>query len=74
MIRIAITQAAFDAIASTLPLVSVGYEVEAMEGERYVWLAPNVVNRLRGMRRPGEGYSDAIKRIAGQKALATRRG
>jgi hypothetical protein len=36
MVRIASTQAAFDAIASTLPLGSVGYENEANErGERY---------------------------------------
>ena len=47
MIRIAISQAAFDAIAATLPLGSVSYEAEAIEGETYVWLAPNVVNRLR---------------------------
>jgi len=39
----------------TLP---VGFEVEAIEGERYVWLAPNVVNRLRAMRGPRESYSD----------------
>jgi hypothetical protein len=47
-------------VVRTLPLGSVGFEVEAIEGERYVWLAPNVVNRLRALRRPGEGYSDAI--------------
>ena len=41
MIRIAITQAAFDAITATLPLGSVGYENATNErGERYVWLAP----------------------------------
>ena len=35
MVRIAITQAAFEAIARTLPLGSVGYENEASErGER----------------------------------------
>lgn len=35
MIRIAITQAAFEAIAATLPLGSVGYENETNEkGER----------------------------------------
>jgi hypothetical protein len=64
VIRIAISEAAFDAIASTLPLGSVGFENEAIEGERYVWLAPNVVNRLKAQRRPGESYSDVILRIA----------
>ena len=39
MIRIAITVAAFEAIARTLPLGSVGIEAEANErGERLVWL------------------------------------
>jgi hypothetical protein len=39
MIRIAITLEAFEAIARTLPLGSVGYEAEANErGERCVWL------------------------------------
>jgi hypothetical protein len=55
VIRIAISEAAFDAIASTLPLGSVGYENATNErGERLVWLAPAVVNRLRAMRGPGE--------------------
>ena len=65
MIRIAITQAAFEAIAATLPLGSVGYENEVNErGERYLWLAPNVVDRLRALRGPGESYSDVILRLA----------
>jgi hypothetical protein len=65
MIRIAITQAAFDTIAATLPLGSVGYENEINErGERLIWLEPNVVNRLRAMRGPGESFSDVILRLA----------
>ena len=41
MIRIAINVAAFEAIARTLPLGSVGYEAEANErGERYVVTPP----------------------------------
>jgi hypothetical protein len=65
MIRIAISQAAFQAIARTLPLGSVGYENQVNErGERLVWLAPSVVNRLRAMRGPGESYSDVILRLA----------
>jgi hypothetical protein len=64
MIRIAITQAAFDAIAVTLPLGSVSYENAVNErGERYVWLPPNAVNRLKAQRRPGEGYSEVILRL-----------
>lgn len=64
MIRIAISVEAFEAIAKTLPLGSVGYETEANErGERTVWLEEVWVNRLGAMRRPGESYSDAILRI-----------
>jgi hypothetical protein len=47
MIRIAISAEAFEAIASTLPFDSVGYENAVNErGERYVWLEPNVVSGL----------------------------
>ena len=33
-----------------------------------------MADRLGAMRGPGESYSDVILRIAGQEALATRRG
>ena len=47
MIRIAITPAAFEAIAATLPSGSVGYENATNEkGERMIWLEPKVVDRL----------------------------
>ena len=75
MIKIAITVEAFEAIARTLPLGSVGYEAEANErGERTVLLEEVWVDRLGAMRGPDESYSDAIIRIAGREALATRRG
>jgi hypothetical protein len=39
MIRIAISQAAFDAIVATMPLGSVSYENKTNEkGERLIWL------------------------------------
>ena len=64
MVRIAITLAAFEAIARTLPLGSVGYENEANgRGERYVWLDRKVVNQLRALRGPGESFSDVILRL-----------
>ena len=55
MIKIAISQAAFEAIAATLSLGSVGYENEINErGERLIWLAPTVKSEhLRAMRGPG---------------------
>ena len=68
---IATSQAAFDAIASTLPLGSVGYENEVNEaGERCVWLEPAVARRHA---RPRRGYSDVIcgwRRKASSKGLA----
>jgi hypothetical protein len=64
MIRIAITSAAFDAIAATLPLGSVGFEPADTKGERMVWLDPPIVARLKAMRGPGESYSDVILRLA----------
>ena len=73
MIRIAISQAAFDAIVSSMPLGAVGYENEANElGERLIWQAPNVVDRLRALRQPGESYSDVISRLAQAACDETR--
>jgi hypothetical protein len=66
MVRIAISQAAFEAIAQTLP-GSVSFENKINgRGERYVWLEPRVVDRLRALRGPGESYSDVILRLAGR--------
>jgi hypothetical protein len=63
MVRIAISQAAFEAIAKTLSLGSVGFENATNEkGERLIWLDRAVVDRLRAMRGPGESYSDVILR------------
>jgi hypothetical protein len=71
MVRIAITQAAFEAIAATLPLGSVGYENATDEkGERLIWLEPNVVDRLKAMRGPGEDYSAVILRITAAELRA----
>ena len=54
MVRIAITQAAFDAICGTLPHGSVGYENEANErGEKLIWLDHAVVSRAQDHARAG---------------------
>jgi len=67
MIRLAITQAAFDAIAATMPLGSVGYEAETDDnGDRFIWLPRSVVDQLRSRRRSRESYSDTILRLAGE--------
>jgi hypothetical protein len=66
VIRIAISQAAFEAIARTLALGSVNFENATNErGERLIWLERAVIDRLNFLRGPGESYSDVILRIAG---------
>lgn len=66
MTRIAISPAAFDAIKATPPLGSVGFEPEPdAKGERLVWLAPTVVDRLTAMRRPDESYYRMLGLAAG---------
>jgi hypothetical protein len=51
MIRIDITAAAFEAIVATMPLGSAGYEAECTaSGEVRIWLAADVVNKLRALR------------------------
>jgi hypothetical protein len=53
MIKIAISQAAYEAITATMPLGSVGYENATNEnGERLIWLPHDVLNRLNHLRRP----------------------
>jgi hypothetical protein len=64
MVRIAISQAAFDAIAATLPLGSVSYEAEANErGERLIWLEDAMADRLGATLGPGKSYSEVILRL-----------
>ena len=47
MIRITISVEAFEAIARTLPLGSVGYEAEANErGERLIWIEDAMADLL----------------------------
>jgi putative transposase len=51
MIRIAVTAAAFDAIAATLLLGSVGFEHEPNNnGERFIWLEHSIVDKLKHVR------------------------
>jgi hypothetical protein len=65
MIRIAITEAAYEAIAATLPLGSVGYEAERSEtGKVFIWLDRWAMDRLTAERRRGEDLSDTIIRVA----------
>jgi hypothetical protein len=63
MIRIPISQAAFDAIVATMPLGSVGYENQTNEkGERLIWLPPDVLAKL--IRGPGDSFSELASEIS----------
>jgi hypothetical protein len=44
-------------------VVEIALEPDA-NGERQIWLAADVVNRLRSLRGTGESYSDVILRLA----------
>ena len=69
MVRIAITQAAFEAIARTLPFGSVSFENKITEnGERLIWLERRMLDKLNSYRRAGESYSDVILRVAAEDA------
>jgi hypothetical protein len=70
MIRIAITPAAYAAIAATLELGTVAVEPErGTDGSVQIWLDPGVVAKLKALRGPGESYSDVILRVAkGERA------
>ena len=73
MARIAISAEAFEAIARTLPLGSVGYEnaVDA-NGQRLIWLDRAVVERLRSLRGAGDSYSDVILRLVAMEGACAR--
>jgi hypothetical protein len=65
MIKMAITEAAFEAICATMPLGSTGYEAERSEtGTVFIWLDQRAMDRLKAERQRGEDYSGTIIRLA----------
>jgi hypothetical protein len=69
MIRVAITEAAFEVIAATLPLGSTTYEAKvASDGGRFIWLERWAVDQLYALRHRGEELSDVILRVAAMEA------
>ena len=67
MIRIAISQAAFEAIARTLPFGSMSFENAIDEdGDRLIWLERRMLDKLNSHRRAGESTSDVILRVAAE--------
>ena len=68
MIRIVVTEAAFEAVA-ILPLGRVVYEpLLNAQGERLIWVEAHAIDSLAAMRGPGESMSDVILRLVEIKA------
>jgi hypothetical protein len=63
MIRLALTEGAYDAIASTLPKGSGRWPMQRDGSKCFIQVEAAVVDRMRAMRRPGEDYSDVILRL-----------
>ena len=63
MIRIALSDSAYDAIASTLPKGSARWPMQRDGEQCFIQVESAVVNRMRAMRRPGESYSAVILRL-----------
>ena len=59
MFRIALTDAAYDAIASTLPSGAARWPMQRDRGQCFIQVEAPVVDRMRAMRRPGESFSEA---------------
>jgi hypothetical protein len=60
MIRVALTDAAYDAIASTLPKGAARWPMQRDRGQSFIQVEAAVVDRMRAMLRPGESYSQVI--------------
>jgi hypothetical protein len=61
MIRIAITPAAYEAIAATLALGTVAVEPEpARDGTAHIWLDPGVVAKLKAADCLEQAHSDLL--------------
>jgi hypothetical protein len=69
MVRITVSQAAFEAVAAALPLGRVVYEpLLNAQGERLIWVEQFALDRLAVLRGPSESYSDVILRLVGEGA------
>ena len=63
MIRIAITAAAFNVVAKTLPLGSVAYEAETTsDGGRFIWIDRRARGQLDALRGPSSGSPRSRRR------------
>jgi hypothetical protein len=63
MIRLVLTEGAYDVIASGLRKGSARWPMQRDNGRRFIQVEAAVVDRMRTMRRPNEDYSDVILRL-----------
>ena len=63
MIRIALNEVAYEAIASTLPKGAARWPMQRDRGQCFIQVEAAVLDRMRAMRRPGESYSQVILRL-----------
>ena len=68
MIRIEISAAAYAALSAGVAEHSLLPAQESPAGGFYLWLDKVTLNKLRASRGPGEGYSEAIIRMAKAEA------
>jgi hypothetical protein len=72
MIRIALSDAAYDAIAATLPTGSARWPMQRDGDQGFIQVEAAVVDRMRSMRRRGESYSAVILRLVELGATETK--
>jgi hypothetical protein len=63
MIRVVLTDAAYDAIASTLPKGAARWPMQRDWDQCFIQIEAALVDRMRAMRRPGDSYSEVILRL-----------
>ena len=63
MVRVVLTDAAYDAIASTLPKGAARWPMQRDRGQCFIQVEAAVLDRMRAMRRPGDSYSEVILRL-----------
>jgi hypothetical protein len=74
MIRIALSDAAFEAIVSSLPRGSSRWPMQRDGDLCFIQVEAAVVDRMRAMRQPGESYSAVILRLIELEANEERSG
>jgi hypothetical protein len=63
MIRIVLSDVAYDAISLTLPKGSARWPMQRDRDQCFIQVEAAMVDRMRAMRRPGESYSSVILRL-----------